>query len=664
MQVIANNLLSQYACRQINTSTKKTAKSRTKLATGFRINQAADDAAGLQISEKMRWLIRGLNKSEQNIQEGVSLIKTADGALDEVTSVLQRVRELSVQAYNDTNTESDRKAIQQEVDESLAEINRIGETTTFNTIKILKGNPSKTVKVSKNMNVEYTTTMQLYKTAPDWLSNKMDLTMEKHSAYSQNQPDRDGIMLQRLDDGRLIYYGSKHPDKAPHDAIWYGDTAEGIAAGYTGWSATLSDNPTAKLDFSGLCGSSDAMTLYDNLFNLLGTQITYPCGTCSYEKEGLSFVGSENSLTVSGFEIEAGADEGTYGTVDLSNTDFTYNGKTYSGYFESIRDLMESHQTDDTKDETTKSTETKSLAESIAKDLAKKSGDALGKSLGNHFDCVTMAEGNPYSLIVYDYRDNNSLTSLTAADSTVKTGCKVNYEMSSSYVKPGDEIEVKSPLMIMAGAQSDDGIDINLPDISITELGLEGYSVGNYSILETYSTSYQDKLDEWKRSGYTDRLVTSTSYEKKVTSFTPGIFGYKNGEAYKWFRNPKAEYEEIPITTTKTERVYDPKPEPQKGEVTRKREYTPSSLKLVDDALDKVLRKRSELGATQNRLEHAYNVNSIDEENTQAAESTIRDTDIAEEMVENTKSNILTQAAQAMMTQANQQQEMVLRLLQ
>lgn len=130
--VIQHNMAAMFANREQNVSEKKWASSAEKLSSGYRINRAADDAAGLTISEKMRWQIRGLDKASNNIEDGMSLIQVADGALNESHAVLQRMNELAVQAANDTNTDADRDAIQTEMDELAEELTRIAETTTYN----------------------------------------------------------------------------------------------------------------------------------------------------------------------------------------------------------------------------------------------------------------------------------------------------------------------------------------------------------------------------------------------------------------------------------------------------------------------------------------------------------------------------------------------------
>ena len=137
--VVQHNLTAMNANRQLGITTSAQAKSTEKLSSGYRINRAGDDAAGLSISEKMRSQIRGLNKASSNAQDGVSLIQVAEGALNESHSILQRMNELATQAANDTNTTLDRTAIKNEIDQLVSEIDRIQSTTQFNTMNLLDG---------------------------------------------------------------------------------------------------------------------------------------------------------------------------------------------------------------------------------------------------------------------------------------------------------------------------------------------------------------------------------------------------------------------------------------------------------------------------------------------------------------------------------------------
>jgi flagellin len=147
---INHNIAALNTYRQLSGNTGATAKSLEKLSSGLRINRAGDDAAGLAISEKMRGQIRGLDQASRNASDGISLIQTAEGALNETHSILQRMRELANQAANGTNTTEDRGAIQQELTELTTEIDRIASTTEFNTKKLLDGSFSDSFQIGSN----------------------------------------------------------------------------------------------------------------------------------------------------------------------------------------------------------------------------------------------------------------------------------------------------------------------------------------------------------------------------------------------------------------------------------------------------------------------------------------------------------------------------------
>ena len=147
--VVQHNMQAMNANRMLNVTTSTQAKSTEKLSSGYKINRAADDAAGLTISEKMRKQIKGLDQASTNAEDGVSAVQTAEGALTEVHSMLQRMNELATQAANGTNSESDRSSIQDEIDQLTTEIDRVAETTKFNETYLLKGNgKTSTVKIA------------------------------------------------------------------------------------------------------------------------------------------------------------------------------------------------------------------------------------------------------------------------------------------------------------------------------------------------------------------------------------------------------------------------------------------------------------------------------------------------------------------------------------
>lgn len=169
--IINHNIAALNTHRQLGAATNAQSKSMEKLASGLRINRAGDDAAGLSISEKMRGQIRGLDMSSKNAQDGISMIQTAEGALNEVHSILQRMRELAVQASNDTNVTADRAAVGQELAELGKEITRIKDTTQFNEQNLLDGTAGAAGTVTFQVGANNAQTMEV-----DFTTAGIDLT--------------------------------------------------------------------------------------------------------------------------------------------------------------------------------------------------------------------------------------------------------------------------------------------------------------------------------------------------------------------------------------------------------------------------------------------------------------------------------------------------------
>ncbi len=656
MQVLAHNLVSQFTNRQLNITTKNKEKDTERLSSGYRINRSSDDAAGLSISEKMRWQIRGLNKGKNNIQDGMSLIDTADGALEETHSILQRVRELSIQAYNDTNTESDREAIQKEIDSCLKEIDRIAEDTTFNTKQILKGNEKQTIQVTGDENVDVVTTTTVTKDLPTWLDSKVDKKLEVHPSYNLPQ-DTSGVMLK--------YDGVNDSSKE-----YYGPANASVPGGYQHkgeWSNSISDNPSAKIDFSNLTSITKATDLYTALYELIGCKLAYPCGTCSTQVNSITFGGNEETLKTEQFENSAEVD--VTGELNLSTVPFPYNGKTYPGYFSAVQDMLETYGANYDGDASTdiagEDIAIKDLAECIARDLRDKTADILGSKMEGHFDRVVKGNDD-YSLVVYDYRDNDKLTSQTAADTTVITSARVQYKTSVNMLVPGQTVVAESPMKIMCGALNSSYIKLGLENLSSSALGIGNYKINRYITQNVYSDSYQQKMQAWEDSAV--EQTTTVSYTTKVPdTINPPIYGtkFENGERKTFLISAGSiTYKDEVRSYKVTQKVYGPKPTANPGDIKQMSVYDPDSVDLIDNAIASVSSARSTMGAVKNRLEHAYNLNANTSENTQSAESRIRDADMAEEMVDYSKNNILEQAGQAMLAQANQSRQGILQLLQ
>lgn len=198
--VIQTNILAMNANRQFGITVSKQKKSSEKLSSGFRINRAADDAAGLTISEKMRRQIRGLTQASNNAQDGISMVQTAEGALNEVHDMLQRMNELCIKAANDTLTYEDREAVQNEIEALTDEMDHIGDGTTFNTIKLFDGLPQpKAEAVNPGIKIN---------------GNSGSVTQAKYEpereAFYKNDPVKTGDMIEiPRTDGKYIKAATK-----------------------------------------------------------------------------------------------------------------------------------------------------------------------------------------------------------------------------------------------------------------------------------------------------------------------------------------------------------------------------------------------------------------------------------------------------------------------
>lgn len=676
---IHTNMLAANAARQLNIIAKKKEKNSERLSSGYKVNRAADDAAHLSMSETMRRLVRGLQKGSENITEGISLIKVADAALGEITDMLQRINELSVQAYNGTNTVQDREAVQAEIDQLLEEIERTGETTVYNETKVLKWEPSLAydVVIREDKVLTVPVTMEVRTTLPKWLNDGIDDKLEIHSGYedlkdaatgNQAQQDTSGVMvtiktdasgeIERDADGtaKYKYYGPNYGDS-------YGEMkAEHVQT----WTPSLADNATAKVSYAGLKKFDRAEDLYGALLSLLGGGFGISCGTCVSKQYGINFVGSVDGITVNAispyYDDEQGRRRSTP-SLDLGKfTAFTGDGGGRINCFEKIKELAKAQKKDASLSDAQKKQQVSKLAEEIARELSRETHKLMSEDqdMKDHFTKSFLTDD--YDIIVYDYRDNTALTKMHAADTTVRTWADMKITYPAQYLEPGATGTVEAPhdLYIVCSAQDSDDIPIELPYISLEKLGISGYNVAAYGRTETYSEQYKRKLQEWEDSSYEESTSTKGTYP---TFEMKTEWLWVNGEPTPRSSRVQTGTEEITITSSRKIYPYE-KPRAGDGDVMVTQWYEPSDNRLIGDALLQVSMWRTNLGATQNRLEHTYDNNGNKEENLTAADSRIRDTDVAKEMVDYSSNNILQQAGISMLTHANQDRQMVLSLLQ
>lgn len=194
--IINHNMSAMNAHRQMGINNNMQSKSMEKLSSGQRINRAGDDAAGLAISEKMRGQIRGLDQASRNAQDGISMIQTAEGALGETQNILQRMRELAVQAGNDTNTTDDRKQIQQEINQLTNEVNRISNTTEFNTQKLIDGSAETGFKLQIGANENQSMTIDIKNMG----SGALGITTDEKAKEISGEANLDKVDLAAIGD--------------------------------------------------------------------------------------------------------------------------------------------------------------------------------------------------------------------------------------------------------------------------------------------------------------------------------------------------------------------------------------------------------------------------------------------------------------------------------
>lgn len=338
--------------------------------------------------------------------------------------------------------------------------------------------------------------------------------------------------------------------------------------------------------------------------------------------------------------------------------------------------MAEKHEKDKTLTDAQKEIEVRALADEIAKALC----DAtckLAKDVTdgeNHFD--RLLKYDDYSVIIYDYRDDKFLTQSKAADSTVFTAGRCEVEIKSSEIGSVSAL-LRTPLEIQASEKSGDRIPIELPVISAETLGISGYDVARYSVKEIYTGQYYKKLEKYEkdwekyREDYRIWRDNCEFETKKITQNVDTVVGYNdvyvNGEKRK-----EPVIQTVPVDFIETKLIADPDNPPpsmpkffeiEEGDIIRQKVYDPDNNRKIKDSLEYVLMCRTRLGATQNRLEHAYNIDANSEENTASAESQLRDTDIAKEMMDFSNYRIIQEAGSSMLSQANQSSGLILQLL-
>ncbi len=547
--IIQHNMMAMNAQRQGKMIGVDQSKSTEKLSSGYRINRAGDDAAGLAISEKMRNQVKGLNMASRNSQDAISLVQTAEGALTEVHSMLKRMRELAVQSANDTNVTDDREELQKEINQLTSEINRVGNTTEFNTMKLLDGTRGVTKAadtVVSGANMDGVTL-----TSPDFrvtgtLGNSITGGLKVSGAMGSGST----IQITVANDGTVKFSG----------AITSGAGTVQIS----GVSANLSTDPTGNVTVKAY--GIEFTINKEDFDNAKGKSLTLTAPADTAIASG-SVISTRGSITMSGSTATSTLTLTGSGAKQV--TSLTFSGSLSSGGI----GFNQLHISYTLADGTTVNDTITDTASGITSYVG--AGGVtfnFGITAGSGATTATGTFANPDALV--------------AADSNIK---KENITTAVGAILQDNS------LRFQVGANQNQSMTLEIGDMRSAALGIVGAGTGftaNATVSNgTNNTNVENALD--------------------ITSHTTAA----------------------------------------------------SAITTIDNAIKAVSSQRASLGAVQNRLEHTINNLDVSSENLQAAESRIRDVNMASEMMEFSKNNILQQAAQSMLAQANQSTQGVLSLL-
>ncbi len=599
--IINHNLSALNTFNKLSANNSLMNKSLEKLSSGYRINTAADDAAGLAISEKMRGQIRGLDQAKSNSQDAISMTQTAEGALDETTSILQRMRELSVKASTDTLTDANRTAVQDEIDALTSEINRIGNTTSFNTKSLLKGDGSTNLGSTGLVSVGTSTTGgAVAKTQASMLFDK--LTVKAGTTASNSF--------------KTVVGGETLTINLVNDATLSADGAAIDASSATGNSITVKYKATADTDISTVLGNAISSMISKNSTLANNWKVTNPAA----EQVKIE-------------AVKGGAADGAAGTIGVGSMTDASSAfwKAAAGATIPAAGVMGT------------TTETKA---STQIDLSTITSDTKAKALLGKGFTINGKQIEFYDADAGAYTGTAigiNISSLVNTGATV-TGAKIADAIVEQANGKIDGVllstdTANNKLTVTATATGDKGNGINVKDGGVQEAFKATFQIGA-NTGQTMSLSINDMRSK-------ALTVSSTTAGGSIT--------VKDSEG----KDVTASYK---AAKTVTDGTSDTSIEYSLDLSTA--DKATAAISVIDQATTTVSAERSKMGAVINRLEHTINNLTTSSENLTSAESNIRDVDMASEMAKYTNKSVLNQAATAMLAKANQQPQQVLTLLQ
>ena len=593
--IIQHNISALNSYNQLSGNNNALAKNLQKLSSGYKINSAADNAAGLAISEKMRAQITGLETAQQNAQDGISLVQTAEGALTEVHSMLNRMVELSTQASNGTYSDTDRQKLQDEITELQSEIDRIAESTNFNGIDLLNGNLDGTVQVDAAGPVSITDktaipdfTSQVNATKSKFESNVLgdfgagEMKVGDKITISFEYTDADGVSKTKT----LEYEVTAIPDGTNKYKVKDSKgTVTEIGDANTAGTGKISGESLTDLIVSDLNKDKELSGLFSITKDGTNKNIVFESNVAGNTNSGMTVAGmkityeASNVKPANGSNIKELATSMNQTVLGEDMTDaYKLDKLTPYDPTDSTDELLDSVLTvgdkkfiflnngTDVTDDLLKTLKENGITDYV---ITAADGKVDGTDIASMVGKINMAFGK--EVVVQGKNDAGVFTEGSAA-TDVHIKLKANSGIAGT---PGNEASPGKPLSLQIGDTADayNRLEVNVQDCHAKALGVD----------------------------------------------------------------------QIDVTTEAN---------------------AAEGIDKIKAAIDTVSQVRAKLGATQNRLDHTLNNLETTTTNLTESESRIRDTDMAKEMMDYTKNNILLQASQAMLAQANQVPQGVLQLLQ
>ena len=616
--VVQHNLQAINANRMLGITQGTLSGSTEKLSSGYKINRAADDAAGLSISEKMRKQIRGLDQASSNAEDGISAVQTAEGALQEVTDMLQRMNELAVQASNGTNSQDDRQTIQDEISQLTTEIDRVAETTKFNETYLLKGDGTKGAK-----------TLQAHDAG---LAGKLVDNGNGKSTFTAdalkvgNSVNIGGTEYNIVGSKRTSDYSNIHTatakigDTITQNGVKYTLTADVAANGFTGGAVDVKDSNGVATQITVNEGATLTSKATGKSTTLVGNDTIDMSGTTA----------ATNPTWASGDKL-VDEDGVEYTFVDVSENAYL-NGVKYAadGFYKS---------TGNTASDTA---HTVAAGDTYTIASTGKSGSISNAGIQTVEDIQNVIKGaaDGDTFTVYDSA-NATAVSYTVGVTTKEDGSLMTADDIASKIKAGQYVADGTPNYYYAAPSASS----SKTDISVQD-------------------AYRLMADELKAASSIGADTEASVLQKGdgIFEITQGTVEIGDSLSFSLHVGADADMTNkisVNIQTMSSAGlgVKDLNVADDSGKAAT------YAIDAIADAVKTVSAQRSLLGAVQNRLEHT--IKNLDNvvENTTSAESQIRDTDMATEMVKYSNANILSQAGQSMLAQANQSNQGVLSLL-